>query len=87
MAGNRLSRRMQVHGQSVERVLPSSAQIGAAFDEALRLPRSRIAECTDSVRVGALRRRLARVFARANQPPNVGIASQFLIDNEHLIDD
>ena len=84
---NRLSRTLEFQDQPVERVTPSPHYISAAFDEVLTLPRSRTAERVESDEVRVLRERLARVFIRANQPPNVGIASQFLIDHAHLIDD
>jgi putative glycosyltransferase (TIGR04372 family) len=84
---NRLSRTLEFQDQPVERVTPSPHYISAAFDEVLTLPRSRTAERVESDEVRVLRERLARVFIRANQPPNVGMASQFLIDHAHLIDD
>jgi putative glycosyltransferase (TIGR04372 family) len=84
---NKLSRRLTFQGQRVERVMPSARHITAAFDEVLTLPRSRTAERVESDEVRELRERLAKVFLRANQPPNVGMASQFLIDHAHLIDD
>jgi hypothetical protein len=68
-------------------VRPSANHIRAAFDEVLTFPRSRTAERVESDEVRVLRERLAKMFIRANLPPNVGMASQFLIDHAHLIDD
>jgi hypothetical protein len=85
--GKQMIKTGEYRGESVQRLSAPSFIIRSAFDEVLTFPRSRTAERVESDEVRVLRERLAKVFLRANQPPNVGMASQFLIDHAHLIDD
>jgi len=86
-AGNKLSRQEHFEGTLIERVSPSTRHVRAAIDEVLTLPQSRTASRAVRQDVEQLMERLKVLFRRNDQPPNVGMASQFLIDHAHLIDD